>query len=341
MNSLLKREMGTADTTRGAALKRGGIPLKRGKARHQPLGRERSIRALAIAVVAAAGLVAAGYHSKPRLAAGLVRADVQALPEYLPDVRFLRLVSLGYENAVADFLWFRTINYFGVHYRTDRVYPWLARMCDLVTDLDPRAEHVYAFGGVILPWEAGLPDEGIAILEKGIRTFPRSWRLHFLLGFNYFFFKNDTASALPYIRRATELPGVHPFVSRLAAMLYSEQHGLDTARAFLEELQASEVPDDLRAVIAERLKDVQLTADIAALERAVAAYRDRFGALPRSLADLVASGLLGSLPSEPFGGTYVYDPGTGTVASSRGRLPLRSHLSPIRSQIQRRQAPRR
>ena len=63
-------------------------------------------------------------------------------------------MALGWRNALADVLWFRTISYFGAHYRSDHTYPWLASMCDLVTDLDPRAEHVYRFAGVILPWEA-------------------------------------------------------------------------------------------------------------------------------------------------------------------------------------------
>src|ERR1035437_4303199 len=97
---------------------------------------------------------------------------------YLPPTRFLRAVSLGYEHALADLLWFRTINYFGQHVQMDRMYPWLAHMCDVVTELDPRAEHVYHFGGVMLPWEADRVDDGIALLEKGIRNMPESWRLH-------------------------------------------------------------------------------------------------------------------------------------------------------------------
>src|SRR5215510_12440046 len=57
---------------------------------------------------------------------------------YVPDAHLLRPMALGYNNVLADLLWFRTISYFGEHYRGNRQYPWLARMCDLVTDLDPR-----------------------------------------------------------------------------------------------------------------------------------------------------------------------------------------------------------
>ncbi len=261
-----------------------------------------------------------------------VRAE-ETPPVYLPNIEFLRLASLGYRTALANVLWFRTISYFGSHYRSDRLYPWLARMCDVVTDLDPRAQHVYRFAGVILPWEAGLPDDGIAILEKGIRTFPDSWQLRFLLGFDYFFFKNDIARALPHVRRATELPGSHAYVSRLAALLYAEQHGTEMAREFLNELRTNSDAPELRAVIGVRLKELQLGQDIGLLDRAIAAYRGQFDRLPPSLDDLVHVGILSVVPADPFGGSYVYDPATGTVTSRSSRRPMRLHTSNTRSQV--------
>src|SRR5438132_1710614 len=88
---------------------------------------------------------------------------------YVPPAKFLKVVALGYQHTLADLLWFRTISYFGHHYWGNRVYPWLGYMCDVVTDLDPRAEHVYRFGGLILPWEADRVDDGIALLQKGTR----------------------------------------------------------------------------------------------------------------------------------------------------------------------------
>src|SRR5512144_432986 len=34
---------------------------------------------------------------------------------YLPPTRFLQAVALGYQQVLANVLWFRTINYFGRH----------------------------------------------------------------------------------------------------------------------------------------------------------------------------------------------------------------------------------
>ena len=195
---------------------------------------------------------------------------------YLPDVRFLRLPRSATKNALADILWFRTIDYFGKHFRGDRLYPWLARMCDAVTELDPRAVHVYSFAGFILTWEAQNPDDGIRLLEKGVAQFPDSWQLHYYLGFSRFYFKNDLEGAVPHLRRAAELPGTHPYVTRLAAMLYSQQYGTGMAREFLEELRDSGGAGGMESVIGERLKDVEFSEDVARL-------RGRCAALPRAL----------------------------------------------------------
>src|SRR5574341_54019 len=141
-----------------------------------------ALRLLALATAFTALALAAG-SSDDRLSRHLTELTPHDEFIYLPPTRFLRAVALGYEHALADVLWFRTINYFGRHYRSDGVYPWLASMCDAVTDLDPQAEHVYRFGGVILPWEARRIEDGLALLEKGTRNLPHSWRLRYMVGF--------------------------------------------------------------------------------------------------------------------------------------------------------------
>ena len=252
---------------------------------------------------------------------------------YLPKAEYLRPMSLGFANVLADILWFRAINYFGLHYRSDRLYPWLAHMCDLVTDLDPRAEHVYRFAGVILPWESGEADEGIRLLEKGTRTFPDSWLLNYWLGFNYYFFKSDFAKAAFYLDRAASLPGAHPNAARLAALLYERQYGPETALAFLSEMERNADSDQMREVVRRNIIEARLADDIERLNDAVTAYRNEFGRIPASVAALVEAGLISQPPVEPFGGSYVIDPRSGTVSSSSGRLPPRLHESPLRAKV--------
>jgi hypothetical protein len=274
-------------------------------------------------------LIAAVAFSNRRLDR-VVLAAPEEDPVYLPKAEYLGAMALGWRNALADVLWFRTINYFGAHYRSDHTYPWLAAMCDLVTDLDPRAAHVYRFAGVILPWEADQVDAGIALLKKGLRQFPDDWMLHYHLGFHYYFFKNDNDAALASLRDAMALPDAHPSIARLAAVLAQHQYGPETTLAFLQELADNAESADVRGVVAEHMREAQLAADLVQLQSAVDTYRQRTGALPPSLDALVDSGLLAAVPRDPFASGYEFDPHTGAVRSGSGRVPSALHASRIR-----------
>jgi hypothetical protein len=290
-------------------------------------------RAAAVALLG--GFVAMVAVTGTRLDEAAKAAIPSEEPVYLPRAEYLRPMSLGWQNVLADVIWFRTISYFGEHYRGDRIYPWLAQMCELVTDLDPRAEHVYRFAGAILPWEADQVDAGMALLEKGVQQFPQSWTLQYYLGFEYYFFKNDYPRALEHLRRALQLPGVHPSVGRLAAVLAAEQYGPNTTLAFLAELERDVDSADLREVVRENIKETQLAADLKMLGDGITAYKARTGTFPPTVAALVDAGVIAAVPVDPFGGTYVVDPASGTVRSSTGHQPSRLHRSKNREKAAR------
>lgn len=252
-------------------------------------------------------------------------------PVYLPKAKYLAPMSLGWKNALADVLWFRTISYFGKHFRSDRTYPWLAAMCELVTDLDPRALHVYRFAGVILPWEGDQVDAGIRLLEKGAKEFPDNWLLHYHLGFSEYFFKNDSEKAVRHLQTAVSLPGAHPTIARLAAVLARKQFGPETTLAFLDELQGTVDSNDVRDVIVEQMREARLVADLKNLQAAADAYRDHFGVYPLFLDDLIYAGFLREIPKDPFDGVYQIE-FDGLVSSTSGHEPSQLHNSKLREQ---------
>jgi len=61
---------------------------------------------------------------------------------------------------------------------------------------------------------------------------------------------------------------------------------------------------------------VAVERDLQILERAVETYREKTGALPQELPDLVREGILRRIPTEPNGGRYLLDAG-GKVRSTR------------------------
>lgn len=252
---------------------------------------------------------------------------------YLPEARHLRPFGLGYDNVLADILWFRTISYFGKHYRSDRAYPWLEAMCRVVTDLDPRAEYVYRFCGMILPWEAGDAAAGMAILRKGARNLPQSWLLRYWLGFYEYFFRDDLDAATEHLRRAAEIPGAPPQVAALLAVLLKERYGPRSAVRFLEEMASGTTDPRLRDILDRQKRRAILAEHLDELQKAVAEYRRRFGRFPSKVEDVVSAGILSAVPREPFGGQYAIDPVSGAVTTTSGMKPLRVHESKTRKEI--------
>ncbi len=252
---------------------------------------------------------------------------------YAPPGKFLQVVSLGYRRTLADLLWFRTIDYFGRHYRKDRVYPWLAEMCERVTDLDPAAVHVYRFGGVILPWEANDIDAGISLLEKGVRNLPHSWELRYILGFSYYFFRDDLESASRELRAALALPDAPGFLAGLLAVIDAAHRGPEAAIEFLQAALATTAVPEVRETIREQLRELEFARVWGELQGAIEQYRKAVGQWPASLHALVSSGLLTQIPADPFGGSFDIDPASGALRSTTGRTPKKLGSSKIREAI--------
>ena len=281
--------------------------------------------AAGVAAVGLLGVVVAGSSARLQHAAP---ADGAAEVVYLPDAHLLRPLVLGYDNVLANLLWFRTISYFGGHFETDRAYPWLARMCDLVTDLDPRAEHVYRFAGLILPWEADEVDDGIRLLEKGVRNLPDAWQLHYYLGMTRYFFKDDADGAAEELGTAARLPGAPPLVGSVAAIMHGRRSDPATTIQFLRELLKNADSEQMRAVLTRSLEDAEFRAAATAIGGAVDAYRQQFGSLPPSVDALFARGIVhGELPPDPYGGHWEVDQESGRLRSSSGREPRELHES--------------
>jgi hypothetical protein len=176
---------------------------------------------------------------------------------YLPNGTGLEVISFGFRNGLSQILWFNTINYFGKHYAQDRDYRWLNHMCDLVTELNPRAVHAYRFCSLMLAWEANYPKQAVDLLNKAISHHPDNWELLYLRGVTRLLFLNDGLHAKEDLVRAARLPNAHPLVARLAARKISSTEDPATALHFLEEIIAeTKDPSTIRA-LKRRAKEIR------------------------------------------------------------------------------------
>lgn len=173
---------------------------------------------------------------------------------YLPKKESLDAIHFGYRNAVANILWFFTIDYFGRHYRGDHNYRWLYHFCDAVTTLDPGALHVYEFGAMMLAWEQKEPDPAIDLLSKAAQQFPDLWRIPYLRGMMFLYFKRDIDSARRDITASSLLPGAHPTVKLLAAKLRIQKGATESDVIAIESLIETTRDETIKTILKKRLE---------------------------------------------------------------------------------------
>ena len=251
--------------------------------------------------------------------------QIEALAQ-LPKGEYLKPALLGYHHLGADVLWLRLVQVVGKKRNSPDEYEWMYHALDVITTLDPQYAYAYYAGGVILGDLANRPDLSNRLLEKGVNANPEVWNIPFLLGYNYYFLLGDPAKGAEYIMRAASLPDRPAYLPGLATRMAAEAGSPDTALAFLQARLRETQDQEMREVLAYRMKEVIIERDLRILESAVEAYRTQYRTLPATLTDLVVAGALQNLPPEPFGGDYRLDRKSGAVSSSTHPERLRTYF---------------
>lgn len=196
------------------------------------------LRDIVIAAVAIALLVAAS-RSIERISRKKLNIEVM----YLPSAQFMGHVALGYRNLAADILWFRMIQYYGGYWKDENDLSLFRHLVDVVTDLDPQFTFAYQLGALIISQDLGYPEEGVAVLKKGMENNPVDWWLPFELGFLYYVDARDYDNASRYFDLASRLPGADEITRRFAAFVAAKAGHTETSIAMWEDLaETSENP---------------------------------------------------------------------------------------------------
>ena len=239
----------------------------------------------------------------------------------LPRPEVARLGSLGFRSVLADLYWIGAVNYFGDQRNELVSYRQLPNYFNLIVALDPDFQYPYLFGGMAMPWNIGKGwanvDEAISLLERGVRRFPDDWRLHFQLAYTYATYRERYRDAGDQLAAAAALPGVPEYVGRLATRMYASGGQYEMATLVAEQLARSIDNEAVREGLLRRAKELRTVRKVLALEAAVKRFAEVHQRRPASLDELVSSGLLTALPTDELGGTFEYDPSTGSVESSR------------------------
>ena len=244
---------------------------------------------------------------------------------YLPKGEYLRLAVLGYRQLAADIIWLQAVQHIGAKRANQQGDSWTYHAVDVLTDLDPHFVPPYQATGVFLGVLVGHHDEAIAILTKGMRHNPEVWQLPFLAGYIAYYELCDPVAGSQFFRVAAQMPGAPEYLPKLAARLTVMTGDPDAALEFLNRFSQSVSDERLRDALALRMKEIIQERDLGLLESSVSRYQAKYQRFPSKPDDLVLSGILQGLPSDPLGGEYQIDFMTGKVSASSRQERLRVH----------------
>lgn len=242
-------------------------------------------------------------------------------PLYLPEAKYVRLLTGGFNNFASDILWFNTNSYFGSQYQGEKDYRWMEHMCELVSELDPRDTVRLESCATLLSWIVKDPVASNRILDLGIEKKPDYWRLYYMRGFNFWYFLEDKDRAKKDLAHASSLPDAPSFVASMAARLISDIDAPKAAVDFLEYQISTTKDPTAKEALEEKLKAAVLTWHLDELEKAKKAYQTRYGTEASSLDTLIKASFLRAIPKEPFGGTYKIE--GNEIVSTSGEKKLR------------------
>jgi hypothetical protein len=251
---------------------------------------------------------------------------------YFLSEKYLKSLSLCYDELFADFFWIKTLGYFGSESVFDKDYKYFSNLINFTIALDPYFQYPYEFGGIILSTEIGDIDESIKILKSGMdnvsQNHERYWYFPFFLAFNYMYYKQDYKTAANYLEQAAKFPQSPPYLPLLASRLYAKANSPENAIPFLKEMINNTDNEKLKNLLTERLKDIINEKNILFLEKAVAKYHEKFNKYPYDIIELKKSGIINQIPEEPFGGNYYYSIYDNSVISSTKPERLKLYINP-------------
>lgn len=244
-----------------------------------------------------------------------IRAD-QGTPAqvlYLPSGEYMKMISLGFPELLADAVYIWSIQYYSGYEAADR-YEFLEHIYgNVISELDPHYVDPYLIGALIMSVEAKEHEMALRLLDKGIAANPDEWILPFEAGFLCYDILRDHARAAKYFEKALAAPGVPGAVGRLRAEMYARMGDKRSSLGYWREVYQGAETENVRNVARRHIHDLTIEVHLDVLERAIEAYASSRGSYPPHLQALVGAGLLAGLPSDPEGRPYLYDRITGAV----------------------------
>lgn len=267
-------------------------------------------------LVSGSSVLSSRILAERSLAARPIKKDALLRGNLLAEISRRPSLAFGFRNFLGDLVWLNAVQVSSPLRMSFEDYDELFLLLDTVINFDPRFKVPYLLGALILGDSPSHARDALITLNRGRKNHQADWRFPFYIGYIQYFSLGDPIEGGKALFEAARLPESPPHLPSLAARMISEGREPETALAFLTAMMNQESNPGRREAFRKRIQDVIVERDIQALERAVAAYRNRTGENPERITDLIGAGLIVAVPKEPHGGRYILMP-DGTIRSDR------------------------
>ncbi|HMW17991.1 MAG TPA: hypothetical protein PLS39_09565 [Accumulibacter sp.] len=209
--------------------------------------------------------------------------------------RHLAANLAGFRVLVADTGRMKAADY-AVQGRLQRDIAWF----------NPLHEDNFYIGAAILPWN-GQVDAAQYVLGKASAARIFDWYPLFHYAFIHYHFRKDPATGARYLLEAmprAATPQDQWALQSLAAAWIEKGYRTASAAGMVRAMAANTPPGGFRVYLEGRAKRLQ---DLVTLQDAATRFADRHGRRLASLQELVDSGLIAAIPSDPFGYGFSLD----------------------------------
>jgi hypothetical protein len=182
----------------------------------------------------------------------------------------------------------------------------LAKVQKDVSWLNPAHEDNYYTAFAILT-QYGELDSAQTILARAGRVRFFDYHPSFFYAFNQWYYKHDPAGAAAWLREAAEKlpdPDQRLTMQNMAARWMDRAQDTELAIRVVEAMAKEARRKDFRTYLELRVARLR---QLHQLRLAAVAYRERFGKPLPNLQELVDSGILAELPTDPFGFGFGFD----------------------------------
>ncbi|MFP6583032.1 MAG: hypothetical protein VCD00_10835 [Candidatus Hydrogenedentota bacterium] len=247
--------------------------------------------------------------------------DAQTANEmlYFPNDKLLRHFTAGLDNIVADFMWYRTVQYVGEEFLDQTVKgSWLAQMVTTTTKLSPHHVDAFRYGGSLLA-AIGSDEEAMKLLKEGFYHNPDSWTIPYEMHSVYLMNRREEpnanllASRYAYLVGERHEPEYRSMYFELSQKLLERENMHAEAVAFFRDKVARAKDPMLRSLAEAQLRIAIIERNLDTLNLAAEHYASTNGTFPNSLQALVNAELVNALPSDPLEGKYYIDEAHGQV----------------------------